>query len=74
MLLDLVVYADGLTIPPQVFEHHTLRRLRQDAADIIAWATVRCHECALLGLLTRPRRILRRTRSIRALATLSRSS
>ena len=48
MLLDLVVYADGLTIPPQVFEHPTLRRLRQDAADIIAWATVRCHECAPL--------------------------
>ncbi|RPD53906.1 terpenoid synthase [Lentinus tigrinus ALCF2SS1-7] len=39
MMLDLIIYADGLTIPPQVFEHPTLRRLRQDAADIIAWVT-----------------------------------
>ena len=41
LLLDLVVYAGGLTLPPQVYDHPLLRRLRQDAADAIAWATVR---------------------------------
>ena len=41
MLLDLIIYAGGLWIPPQIYEHHTLRRLRQDAGNIIAWATVR---------------------------------
>ena len=41
MLLDLVIYAGGLIIPPQIYDHPTLRRLRQDAGNIIAWATVR---------------------------------
>ena len=40
LLLDLIIYAGGLTIPQQIYDHPLLRRLRQDAADIIAWATV----------------------------------
>ncbi|EJF61988.1 terpenoid synthase [Dichomitus squalens LYAD-421 SS1] len=39
MLLDLIIYAGGLVIPPQIYDHPILRRLRQDAGNIIAWAT-----------------------------------
>ncbi|KAI0668209.1 terpenoid synthase [Trametes maxima] len=39
MLLDLIIYAGGLSIPQHIYEHPVLRRLRQDAADIIAWST-----------------------------------
>ncbi|KAH9912960.1 terpenoid synthase [Epithele typhae] len=39
LLLDLIIYAGGLSVPQQVYEHPALRRLRQDAADIIAWST-----------------------------------
>ncbi|KAH9850998.1 terpenoid synthase [Lenzites betulinus] len=39
MLLDFVVYAGGLNVPQHIYEHPSLRRLRQGAADIIAWAT-----------------------------------
>ncbi|KAI0739545.1 terpenoid synthase [Daedaleopsis nitida] len=39
MLLDLIQYAGGLNVPQQIYEHPLLRRLRQDAADIIVWST-----------------------------------
>ncbi|KAI0773127.1 terpenoid synthase [Trametes elegans] len=39
MLLDLIVYAGGLSIPQHILDHPVMRRLREDAADIIAWAT-----------------------------------
>ncbi|CDO76822.1 hypothetical protein BN946_scf185033.g19 [Trametes cinnabarina] len=45
MLLDMIVYAEGLNIPQYIYEHPALRRLRQDAADIIAWSTAAAH-CA----------------------------
>ncbi|KAI0354460.1 terpenoid synthase [Trametes cingulata] len=39
MFLDLIMYAGGLHVPQHVYDHPVLRRLRQDAADIIAWST-----------------------------------
>ncbi|KAH9895693.1 terpenoid synthase [Cubamyces lactineus] len=62
MLLDLVIYAAGLNIPQYIYEHPVLRRLRQDAADIIGWATDvaayarRPHSSNLIAVLVNERR------------------
>ncbi|KAL1943532.1 hypothetical protein VTO73DRAFT_3977 [Trametes versicolor] len=62
MLLDLVLYAGGLNVPPYVYEHPVLRRLRQDAADIIAWSTDvaayarRPHSSNIIAVLMHERR------------------
>ncbi|KAJ8454928.1 hypothetical protein ONZ51_g12745 [Trametes cubensis] len=62
MLLDLIIYAAGLNIPQYIYEHPVLRRLRQDAADIIGWATDvaayarRPHSSNLIAVLMNERR------------------
>ncbi|OBZ73339.1 Alpha-muurolene synthase [Grifola frondosa] len=38
MTFDLIEYAGGLNLPQRVHDMPILRRLRQDAADIIAWS------------------------------------
>ncbi|KAI8977782.1 terpenoid synthase [Trametes punicea] len=39
MLLDMIIYAGDLLVPQYIYDHPIIRRLRQDAADIIAWST-----------------------------------
>ncbi|KAI9065747.1 terpenoid synthase [Trametes sanguinea] len=62
MLLDMIVYAGGLHIPQYVYEHPALRRLREDAGNIIAWSTDvaafarRPHSINLISVLMHERR------------------
>ena len=75
LLLDLIIYAGGLNLPHPIYEHPILRRLRHDAADIIAWAIVSPFpsQRALRPLTNAParaaRRTSRRTRATRTRAT-----